>query len=353
VSPRRVLAILLKDLRDAWRDGRIVILLLLPIGLALIPAVGGSDELTTIAAAVVADSDGSVARELRGAAGKSVVLDLTAARDAASARKLVAQGDAELAVVVAPPSRAAVPRADVLVASDASPQAHAVVGLVPDALARAAGESPAAQTRVQAIPPDDESPIDVVGPDALSVLMTILILVTFVAMIVVPIQTAEELETGTYGALRLAASGHEILAAKALAGLVYASAGIGLTVLLSGLEVHDPLQFYGAALALIASLVGFGLLIGLLFPNSNALNTYGGFLAPVFIGMGLAVFLVDSGIFATILDLLPVSQASKLLGNGVSGQAPFEAGLESWLVIAAWAVAGYAILARIASRREL
>jgi hypothetical protein len=110
----------------------------------------------------------------------------------------------------------------------------------------------------------------------------IIVFVTFVAMIVVPIQTAEELETGTFGALRLAATGPEILAAKAV-----------------------------------------------------------------------AVFFVEAGIFGTILDLLPFSQAAKLLGNGLSTPAPFDTGPLAWIVIAAWALLGYAILARIASRREI
>ena len=59
------------------------------------------------------------------------------------------------------------------------------------------------------------------------VLIVIVLLVGFVAMMVVPIQTAEELETGTFGALRLAATGPEILAAKASAGFLYGAAGIG------------------------------------------------------------------------------------------------------------------------------
>jgi ABC-2 type transport system permease protein len=350
---RRVLAILTKDLRDAWRDGRIVVLLVIPIGLALIPSLDGVDERPTTQVAVVEPGNGGVARELRAAAGKAVEIELKRAGDLPSARKLVAEGEAEFAVVVAPVSRAQPPRAEILLAQHASPGAQSVVPLVPDALARAAGRSPAAQTHVQAIAPTDESPVEVIGPSALSVRVAMLVLVSFVAMIVVPIQTAEELETGTFGALRLAATGREILAAKALAGFVYASAGVGLMVLLTGLVVDDPLQFGAAVFALIASLVGFGLLVGLLVPNANAINTYGGLLISVFIGLGIAVFLVEPGPVATILDLFPISQAAKLLGNGVTGESPLEAGPASWLVIAAWAIVGYGALARIASRREL
>jgi hypothetical protein len=350
---RRVLAILKKDLRAAWRDGRIIVLLLMPIGIALIPTIGGGDELPTTNVAVVEQGNGSVARELRGAAGKSATIQLTQARDAASARKLVAEGEVELAIVVAPTARGGPARAEVLVAEGARPEAQSVVALVPDALTRAAGRSPAAQTQVRAIPPANQKPIDIVAPRVLSLVFAIVLLVVFVAMMVVPIQTAEELETGTFGALRLAATGPEILAAKASAGYIYGSAGVGLMVLLTNLDVHDPLLFFGATFALVVSLVGFGLLIGLLIPNSNAINTYAGFLVFPFVGLAAAAFFVDSGIFATILDVLPFSQAAKLLGDGLSPQAPFDAGPVAWLVIAAWAVAGYAALVRIAARREI
>jgi hypothetical protein len=65
------------------------------------------------------------------------------------------------------------------------------------------------------------------------------------------------------------------------------------------------------------------------------------------------VFIVDSGTFAPILDILPFSQAVRLLANGLSPQAPFDAGPAAWLVIAAWALLGHAILVRLASRREI
>src|SRR4051812_15063674 len=102
--------------------------------------------------------------------------------------------------------------------------------------------------------------------------------VVFVALTVVPIQTAEELETGTFSALRLAASVPEILAAKALAGYVYATVATALTIAVTGLDIVDPPQFAAAAAALIVTLVGFGLLLGLLVQNAGALNTYAGFL---------------------------------------------------------------------------
>jgi hypothetical protein len=224
---------------------------------------------------------------------------------------------------------------------------------VPDALTRATGREPPARTQVVGVAPADQKPYEIVEARSVTVLLTIILLVAFVAMMVVPIQIAEELETGTFGALRLAATGSEVLAAKALAGFIYGVAGIGVTIFLTRLDVHDPLLFGAAAVALIASLVGFGLLLGLLVPNSNAINTYGAFFLIPFVGLAGAVFFVESGVLMTILDVLPFSQAARLLGNGMSAREPFDAGLSSWLVIAAWALLGYAVLARITARREL
>jgi hypothetical protein len=280
VNLRRVLAILGKDLRDAMRDGRILVLLLLPIGLAVFynATIDDEDELPTTKVAVVEPAGGGVARQLRTSAGKSVEVAVKQAQDAATARKLVAEDEADFAVVVAPAQAAGPSRAQVLVSQDASPTAQSVVALVPDALTRASGREPPARAQISAVAPVDQQPYEIIDQRALAVLIMILLLVAFVAMIVVPMQTAEELETGTFGALRLAATGPEILAAKAVAGFVYGLTGVALTVAITRLHIHDPLLFFGATLALVVSLVGFGLLMGLLIPNSNTINSYGGFL---------------------------------------------------------------------------
>jgi len=349
MSPRRILAILAKDLRDAWRDGRILVLLLLPIGVGVFTTIANDQSVPSTGVAIVDQADGAVTRELRSVTGKSAKLVFTRAADAASARALVAKQEVDVAVVVAP---AGAPRAEILVAQDASPAGQSIVELVPIALARAAGLEPPARPPVRVVPAADQKPGDIVG-SSFDELFSILLFVIFVALMVVPTQTAEELETGTFGALRLAATGREILAAKALAGCVYGVAGVGLTVVLTGLDVSDPPLFYGAAFALIVTLVGFGLLLGLLLPNTSAINTYAGFLIAPLVLVAGAVFTFDSGILAALLDLLPLSQAVKLLADGVSPRQPFGAGPLAWLVIVVWATAGYGLLARIASRREL
>ncbi len=355
MSLRRIVAILFKDLRDAGRDGRILVLLALPIGMAVFynATIGDENELPGTKVAVVESGGGALARELRKATDKTAKLEVQSASSAESARKRVAGGDVDVAVVARGAAGAGAPSALVLVGQDASPTAQSVAALVPDALTRAAGKTPAATATVSTVPPADQKPYEIVEQRSLAVLMVIILLVAFVAMMVVPIQTAEELEKGTFGALRLAATGPEILAAKATAGYLYSLLGVAATLLLTRLDVEDPLLFVGATLALTVSLVGFGLLMGLLWPNSNAINTYAAFFLFPLIGAAAAVFFLDSGVVMTILDLLPFSQAAKLLGDALSAETPFDAGAVSWLVIGVWAVLGYAVLARISTRREL
>jgi ABC-2 type transport system permease protein len=184
-------------------------------------------------------------------------------------------------------------------------------------------------------------------------LFAVVMVVVFVGLMVVPLQTAEELETGTFGALRLAASGPEILMAKALVGYVYAAVAVAITVALTDLPMDDLPQFAAAAAALIVTLVGFGLLLGLLVRNAGALNAYGGVLVVPVLGVAAAVFAVDSGIMRTVLVLLPFSQAVRLLADGISPRPVFDTGVLPWLVILAWTLGGHAVLARVATRREL
>lgn len=191
-----------------------------------------------------------------------------------------------------------------------------------------------------------------VGP-FFAALFAVVIVVVFVGLTVVPIQTAEELETGTFGALRLAASEPEILTAKALVGYGYAGVTAAITAALTGLPVDSLPRFAAATAALIVTLVASGLLIGLLVRNAGALNTYAGVLVAPVLGMAGSVFSFDSGIIRTVLDVLPFSQSMRLLADGVSSSPVFDTGVFSWLVILAWIVGGHAVLAHVAARREL
>ena len=357
MSARRIWAILLKDLREALRDGRILVLLLLPIGLAFFynATAADPDERPETTIVVVDQQRSGLTGELRDATRRSVDVTFLTADDAAQARRIVDADDAAFAVIARADGGAGAPaRADILLPENATPTALSVVALVDDAVASAAGRRPASEVRVQPLPvaASDRKPSDVIEQSTILVVVCIVMLLGFVALVVVPMQTAEEIGSGTFGALRLAATGTEILAAKALSGLLYAVVGTLLTIAITGVEAHDPLRLYGGALALAISLVGFGLLLGFMSGNANQINTYGGFLVLPVIGLATAVLIVDSGALAVLLDVLPFSQGARLLFDGVSPEEPFSTGIVAWLVLGAWSLAGLLVLTRVATRRE-
>ena len=102
-------------------------------------------------------------------------------------------------------------------------------------------------------------------------------------------------------ALRLAATGPEILTAKALGGLIYGLVGTAIIVGIIRPELPRPALFAVATLLLVLSMVGFGMVLGLVTRNANAINSFGAFLVFPLVGIAMAVVFVTSGIFATVL----------------------------------------------------
>ncbi len=356
MNPRRVLAILDKDARDALRDGRILVALLVPLAVALFSDLTApdADERPVARVAVVEPARAGVAAALERVTRTSVELERVAAADAGAARRAVGRDDADVGVVVGPVTAGAPPRVDVLLPPGADAAARTVAALVPAAVAAATGRPPVADVRPQLVPvAADAEPAAVLGPTAISLATAILLFVGFVGLLIAPITIAEELETGTFGALRLAATTGEVLAAKVLNGLLLGAAGLVLTLLITGERPDDPVLFFAAALALALSLIGFGLVLGVLSRNANQINTFAGFLLVPVLGAGLAVLFVEGGAGALVLDVLPFSQATRLLLDALAPEDVFGGAALSWLVVLAWTLLGFALLARLVGRREL
>lgn len=115
----------------------------------------------------------------------------------------------------------------------------------------------------------------------------------------------------------------------------------------------DPLVFVLAALGLTVSLVAFGVLLGLLSGNANQINTFGGLLVIPVVALCFAVLIVDSGVLAAALDVLPFTQGTRLLFDAIGEEPVFAAGAVAWCVLGAWTLLGFALLARVVGRREL
>ena len=113
----RMRAILGKDLRDALRDGRILVLLLLPIGLAVLyNRTTPEDDVPRVEVAIVDPEGTGIGDELRRSAAGSVEVRLRSASDEAAARRLVETDEVGLAVVASAPTGPGPARARLLLA---------------------------------------------------------------------------------------------------------------------------------------------------------------------------------------------------------------------------------------------
>jgi ABC-2 type transport system permease protein len=150
----------------------------------------------------------------------------------------------------------------------------------------------------------------------------------------------------------MVASYGEVVAAKALVGLLYVAVSVGLLLGLTRLPLADPPTFVAALTLLSVTLEGFGLLLGGLFRSASQLNTWAGFLILPVMAPPFAVGFPTPGWANALLSVIPVSQATRLVMNAVSGQPLFPNPALSFAVVALWGLAAYLLLLRTLRGRQ-
>lgn len=361
MNARRLWLILRKDLVDAIRDGRVLVALLIPIGLGLFYSLAFPDEEPRPSAKVVvvgAADAGRVAERLPEDVGRAIELTVERTADEAAARQRIADDDVDLAILVpdgvlrqaregrSPPLR-------VLALSDASPTAFAVADLLPATVGKLTDRPPAVEVQSATVARNTANAVDAMGLRRYFAVAAVAMLLGMVGLLVTPIILAEELDKRTLEALLLAARGSEVLAAKALVGVIYGSVATAGTVLLTRLEPERSLLFALGALGSGLPLIGFGLWLAYLFRSPDKLNTWMGLLLfPIL----LPAFLVStdlSPVVDGIFQALPMTQGMRLMVDGSQGSDVFGSHLLAVGVLLAWTVAGFAFLARMLQRRGI
>ena len=359
MHPRMVLTIFRKDLLDAIRDSRVLVALLVPLGIGLFYNVTFDDEDTqTRATLAYASPDQTRLPEvLLDVVGDAVEVTVRREASAEEVRRLVEAEHADLGVVLpagfdAATAGGGTPTLTLVQPASPGLGADFVAASLDPALRRLAGQAPPATIQVAAVGAEEETAVERLGLRRWAVLSSVMFLIAMIGLLAVPVILAEEAERKTLDALTMIASYGDVIAAKALVGLCYVAVSVPLLLGLTGLSPDDVPTFAGTTLALSATLIGFGLLLGGIFRNANQINTWSGFLllpviTPVFL-VGLPMpRLVD-----IILAALPTSQATRLAMNGLSGEALFGNAALSYAVILAWGVAAYALLWWRLARRE-
>lgn len=357
-----ILPIFRKDVRDAIRDARVLVAILVPLGLGLLYGQIFDDEAPklSINIAYTAAETTTLPDALRTAAGPAVELTFSTFDSAAAVREQVDAEKADLGLVIPAGFDAAVrqgrsPELTVIRTSATNSSADFALSLLDSTLRTMAGQTPPATIQTDVITASDQGAgaiFEDLGPRRYALLAMVVMLIAMIGMLVVPVILAEEAEKKTLDALVMVASYTDVIAAKALVGLVYMVISLGFLLSLTGLSPANPALFVAAVLALSVTMIAFGLLLGAFFKNANQLNTWSGF---IILPVIAPVFLVGLGMprpVELLLKVLPTSQAGQLLINALSGRDYFGNVWLGFVVILAWGLAAFLLLARLLQRRE-
>ena len=358
---RVVVAIALKDLKDALRDGRVLLPLLMPLALGLIYNVVMPEAQKPVVTVAITSAEATgLPDALRAVSGSAVELRFHVLPSAADVKSQVETKKADVGLVV--PAGF-----DVAVAAGAPPNllvvrpgglpttgAIYVSTALDGALRNMAGQhAPAVITaETVALPTDAASIMIDLGVRKYLVLGTLIMLIAMIAIYVMPVLLTEEYEKKTADALLLVGTQADVVAAKVAVGLVYITVSVPLLLIATRMAPANLPMFTAGLVSLSVALLGAGLLLGALVRSVNQLNTWSSIpllfvIMPVFfVGLGLPQWV------STALATLPGTQAMKLLVDGLSGQSLYGGSWISFGVIAAWAAAIYLVLIRVLARRE-
>jgi ABC-2 type transport system permease protein len=360
MSVARIITIFRKDLLDSIRDARILVTLLTPLLIGVFYSYAFDDTNIPSATLVVSDPGGSALVDQIAATVQGQV-DLTIDRlDSAEAvQQRIADDDADVGLVIPEGFDAAIqsgqaPDLQVLLPQNSSIGGQYIVATLDPVLRNMAGQQLPASVDVEVVDldPSNLSIIDKMSMRTWSIVLSLLLMVSIVALLAIPIVLAEETEKKTIDALVMISSYGEVVAAKALLGVSYVTV---MTVILLGITRLRPESwpwFLISMVAIAICLLGFGLLIGSIFKSATQLNTWSGLLLipavipASLIGLGISTW-VDR-----IAGLTPTGAGMKLLTNAFSDPHLYDHQLRILAVLAVWAVVFYALLLWQLSRRR-
>jgi ABC-2 type transport system permease protein len=358
---RIILTIALKDLKDAVRDGRILIALLMPIGLGLLYNVVMPEAQKPAVTVAISTGDATALPDaLRAIAGTSVNLKFTHAASADAVKNLVESKKADVGLVVPAGFDAAVTAGSAPTLTLIEPTGVPSLGSVyissalDGALRSMAGQRAPAVIATEGTKPGNDvlSVITGLGIRKFMVLATLIMIIAMIAIYILPVLLTEEFEKKTADALLMVGTQTDVVTAKLGVGLIYLAVSVPLMLVITNMMPANLPLFIGGVAALSVTLIGAGLLLGALVRSVNQLNTWSSLpLLLVIMPVFFAVMDLPSWM-QTVMDATPGSQAMRLLVDGFSGRTLFGGWALAFGVIAIWAIAVYAVLIRSLSRRE-
>lgn len=350
---RVIRAILQKDLLDAFRDSRILGILLAPVLIGLLYSFVMQDEAPQAQAkvGVVAASTTQLPRAMRSVSSDNVKLTFREVTGEQALRRLVSSGDLDIGLVVPPDfdrraQEGGSPTLRVLTTPSPSFGGEYVAALLERSVQSLTGTTPLFHMRTVSVrgERDDLFVMNQLGPRRFMILWAVVFLALMIAVYALPTILAEEMQTRTLDSLLLIASYGDVVIAKALFGLVSTAVGAPLLLVITRVEVA-AMPLFAAALALGSlCLVGIGLLLGSFLSNPNQLSTWGSFVSLPLAGGSIAMGLGLPPTAETVLLFLPTAHLTRLLSNTVAGSSVYTSTWMSWTILSGWTVVIYALV---------
>lgn len=358
---RHIRTIFNKDLRDAIRDARVLVAVLVPFGIGIFYNLTFDDEEPTPEATVVVASEdhSQLPAAILTVVQDTIEIEFREAENAADVERIVGEEDADLGLVIPAGFDAAVARGEqpplgVIQPPDTTFAGDYVAAAIEPALRLLAGQQLPATIEVAEAPETGENRtvIDEIGLRVWAVFAAIVMMIAMISMLAVPVILAEEAEKRTLDALVLIASYGAVIIAKALVGAFYVAVMVPLLLVITQLTPDDGLLFAVTVTLLSATLIGFGLLLAGFFKNANQLNTWSGVILIPVVAPAFAVGLPLPDLVDRLLSLVPTGAGTKLLLDSASTESLYSDTALSFLVIIVWGVVAYALLYWQLSRRQ-
>lgn len=356
---RIVIGIFLKDAKEAVRDGRILLALLLPIGLGVLYNFVMPDTAKPAAkVAIVSPDKTALPDTLRTVAGSGVSLSFQTMDSAAAVTAAVTSKRADMGLVLpagfdAAIAAGATPSITLVRPESSSSGSDYVTSILNAALQRMAGQTAPASIALETVkePTSGVSAMVDVGIRNYMVLATLIMIVAMIAIYVLPVLLTEEYEKKTADALLLVGTQTDIVVGKVLVGMFAIAVSVPLLLIVTRLMPANVALFGGALVALSIALIGVGLLLGALVKTVSQLNNWSSI--PLLVMIMPAFFVMDlPGWVQTALSASPGTQAVRMLVDGFAGRAIYGGWAMGFGIIAVWTVAIYAVLIRTLARRE-
>jgi ABC-2 type transport system permease protein len=361
VSIARINAIYRKDLRDALRDSRLLIAILLPLLIGLLYSFMFKDDTKpTAKVGVVAATSTQLPAALQAATKAAMTLKVQSYADQAALTRQVRDENVDVGLIVpagfdSALNGGAAPKLTVILPASPSFGGDYVAAILDRVTQSLAGQVPAASIARVTLPAtagSSDSALAALGARKTFVLVAVIMMLAMIAVYALPAVLTEETEKRTVEALTMIASDAEVIVAKSLFGLTYCVISVPLMLAITRVIPENVALFVVDIVLTSVTLVGLGLLLGGLMKTQTQLNTWSTVALIPMIVPAIIVGLPVPGWVETIVSIIPTAQTMRLGVNALAGRQLFGAEWLSLVVILGWAVAAYGLVWWRLSRQE-